>query len=330
MAMLTLMGLYDYDSTLFDSMVLPTGLDRNKVINNIVLETAELEVVYPSPGFMKTAINLWSNTRLFTWERIYQTSLLEYNPIENYNRTETESTSNARQHSGTDNTTNSRQHSGTDNTSNTSQHSGTDNTSNTSQHSGSDTTENTRQHSGADTTAETNSRETTASGSSTTTNSGGPTKTTTNEIAAYDSTSLVTHDKSTETTIINDTSTVSTETEGSEDETKNATITHGEKIADSGTITHGEKIMDTGTVTHGEKIEDSGTITHGEKIEDSGTITHGEKIQDTFSRESHISGNIGVTTSQQMAISELEVAERFNVIDYITQDFKRRFCILVY
>lgn len=306
MAMLTLMGLYDYDSTLFDSMVLPTGLDRNKVINNIVLETAELEVVYPSPGFMKTAINLWSNTRLFTWERIYQTSLLEYNPIENYNRTETESTSNARQHSGTDNTTNSRQHSGTDNT------------SNTSQHSGSDTTENTRQHSGADTTAETNSRETTASGSSTTTNSGGPTKTTTNEIAAYDSTSLVTHDKSTETTIINDTSTVSTETEGSEDETKNATTTHGEKIADSGSITHGEKIMDTGTVTHGEKIEDSGTITHG------------EKIQDTFSRESHISGNIGVTTSQQMAISELEVAERFNVIDYITQDFKRRFCILVY
>ena len=294
MAMLTLMGLYNYDSTLFDSMVIPTGLNRQQVINNIVLETAELEVVYPSPGFMKTAINLWSNTRLFTWERIYRTSLLEYNPIENYNRTETETTENSRQHSG------------------------------------SDTTTNTRQHSGADTTAETTSNEGTASGTSTTTNSGGPTKTTTNEIAAYDSASLVTHDKSTETTIINDTSAVSTETESSEDGTRNSTLTHGEKIADSGSVTHGEKIEDSGSVTHGEKIQDSGSVTHGEQIADSGSFTHGEKIVDAFSRESHVSGNIGVTTSQQMAISELEVAEKFNVIDYITQDFKRRFCVLVY
>ena len=330
MAMLTLMGLYNYDSTLFDSMVIPTGLNRQQVINNIVLETAELEVVYPSPGFMKTAINLWSNTRLFTWERIYRTSLLEYNPIENYNRTETETTENSRQHSGSDTTTNTRLHSGTDTTSNTSQHSGSDTTTNTSQHSGSDTTTNTRQHSGADTTAETTSNEGTASGTSTTTNSGGPTKTTTNEIAAYDSASLVTHDKSTETTIINDTSAVSTETESSEDGTRNSTLTHGEKIADSGSVTHGEKIEDSGSVTHGEKIQDSGSVTHGEQIADSGSFTHGEKIVDAFSRESHVSGNIGVTTSQQMAISELEVAEKFNVIDYITQDFKRRFCVLVY
>lgn len=40
-------------------------------------------------------------------------------------------------------------------------------------------------------------------------------------------------------------------------------------------------------------------------------------------------GNIGVTTTQQMIREEREIAY-FNLIDAITDDFKKRFCVLVY
>lgn len=58
------------------------------------------------------------------------------------------------------------------------------------------------------------------------------------------------------------------------------------------------------------------------------TLTHGEEVEETFS--SHIHGNIGVTTSQQMLESELELAPKINTINYIVNSFKMRFCILVY
>lgn len=40
-------------------------------------------------------------------------------------------------------------------------------------------------------------------------------------------------------------------------------------------------------------------------------------------------GNIGVTTTQQMIKEEREIAE-FNLYDYIAEDFKNRFCLMVY
>lgn len=40
-------------------------------------------------------------------------------------------------------------------------------------------------------------------------------------------------------------------------------------------------------------------------------------------------GNIGVVTTQAMIIEQRNVVE-FNLYDYITQDFKRNFCVMVY
>ncbi len=41
-------------------------------------------------------------------------------------------------------------------------------------------------------------------------------------------------------------------------------------------------------------------------------------------------GNIGVTTSMQMLIEEVEGRNRLNMYDLIVEDFKSRFCLLVY
>lgn len=45
--------------------------------------------------------------------------------------------------------------------------------------------------------------------------------------------------------------------------------------------------------------------------------------------ERHISGNYGVTSTQELIKQEREIAE-FCIEDYIVNSFKRRFCLLVY
>lgn len=46
--------------------------------------------------------------------------------------------------------------------------------------------------------------------------------------------------------------------------------------------------------------------------------------------KSRIHGNIGVTTSQQMLTAELDLIARLDVIDYIADDFKNEFCLMMY
>lgn len=234
MALLTVMGLYNYDNTIFDNLMLPDGVDKPTLVDNIILETAELECIYPTPVFLKTAIGLWSNVQFLTWDRVYTAMNLEYNPIENYDRQETETTTGTRAHSGRDTTTRSG------------------------------------------TVSETGS--TTASTQGTASESG----TTTNKIAGFDSTTLVDHDSST------------------------------------GSNTRQASDSSTGSSTR------SGTDSSTQEL------THGEQIADSGSRTSRIHGNIGVTTSQQMLQSELDLAPNLNIYQYITADFRKRFCVEVY
>jgi hypothetical protein len=61
-------------------------MDRETLVNNLLIEAESLEILYPNPVFLKHAIDVWSKERLAVWEKLYQTTILEYNPIENYDR----------------------------------------------------------------------------------------------------------------------------------------------------------------------------------------------------------------------------------------------------
>lgn len=240
-AQMSILGLWQWDNSIFDLMQYPsfqdgetvyqfTAEEKEMLNNNLMAECAELEILYPNPVVMKNMIGLWSMKELPTWIRVYKAALAEYNPIENYHRTEnsTETLNNYEQHTGTD----------------------------SNQASGSDT----------------------MNGGATDTNSG--TDTTTGKVTGYDSIQLVDHDQT--------------------------DMIHGHVVTN---------IHNDGT-TYGRKD----TFTHGEKIDHGGTIKH----------DTEAFGNIGVTTSQQMLESELELAPKLNVFNYIIESFKNRFCILVY
>lgn len=90
-ASLSIAGLYSWDSHIFDLMVIPSGMNRQQLIDNILLECSELTVIYPDWNFMQKAIGSWSAKELEIWNKVYDLEHLEYNPIENYDRFEDES-----------------------------------------------------------------------------------------------------------------------------------------------------------------------------------------------------------------------------------------------
>ena len=85
--LLSIMGLYEYDNNLFQGLQLPEDLNREAVINEILLQCAELELLYPSIDTMKLAITTWSLANQYTWQKLYDTMVVEYNPIWNVDAT---------------------------------------------------------------------------------------------------------------------------------------------------------------------------------------------------------------------------------------------------
>lgn len=85
---LSLLGLYQWDNTLFDEVVLPTQIDRDDFIFELLNETAELEVCYTDPDFMKDSLGKWSSIRLYSWQRMADALYKGYDPYINMKRDE--------------------------------------------------------------------------------------------------------------------------------------------------------------------------------------------------------------------------------------------------
>lgn len=219
--LLSIMGLYEYDNNMFQGLQVPEGLNREAVINEILLQCAELEVVYPNIDIMKLAITTWSIANQYTWEKLYDTMVVEYNPIWNVDANVNES------------------------------------------RSGSESRDITRAGAGS------NNR--------------------TVNLA--------------------------------DNETVNITDTESVKGFNSDTWAESRKNTKAGTDNIAHTGTDNIAISDSESVDDDVTRT------ETFTQRR--TGNIGVTTTQQMLEQERQIAE-FNMINYIAQSFKQRFCLLIY
>ena len=76
------------DETLFDLLELPEGIDKELVVDNILLQGGEFEVLYADPEFMRNAIGMWGRKHYYTFEKWIAAQAIEYNPLENYDRME--------------------------------------------------------------------------------------------------------------------------------------------------------------------------------------------------------------------------------------------------
>lgn len=228
MATISIKGLYDIHPEIFQYFQLPDDvtMSRDIFINTIIVECAELELLYPDPNIMENLINLWTAAELPNWTRYYAALAHEYDPLWNVDATISETVTRSDTKSGSDDST----------------------------------------------------RTDDLNSSSTRTLAGTVDDTDTLSSTAFNVAEFRQRDKN-----------VSALESG---ENENVSIDN------------------TGTVTDSKDWSETG----------SGTETH--SIRRT--------GNIGVTTSQQMLQQEMEIAKEFNFVYYVVGSFKRRFCLLVY
>lgn len=87
-AKLTLMGMYNYDNSVFDNLTFPTGIDKSVAENAILMRCSEFELLYPDLDYLKFAIGAWSAKHERTFAKWHEALELEYNPLDNYDRHE--------------------------------------------------------------------------------------------------------------------------------------------------------------------------------------------------------------------------------------------------
>ena len=257
-----------YNEDLFKNFKRPEGMsdeDFSTLKDNILLTANEFECFYGDPYFTQFAVGTWSRKHFWTFSKWCKALTLEYNPLENYRRTEHWTDA----HSGQEST----QDTGKETTAN----------AETSNETGNNTNTNVV----AETTANN-----TASSSSDNTDT-----TTENKVSAFNSSSYSPESETTGNT---------------------ANVMHAESEAEGSrdvTTTDNGNTSLTGSKSFTGDIDTTRT---GSKSESSDN-----------EHEGLVYGNIGVTTSQQMLQSELELA-RFNLIQNISDMFVDEFCIKVY
>lgn len=238
------------------------------------------EPVLKNPSIIQNAVVNWYNMHKYQYEKLYNTTLLKYEPLQNYDRTE-EVTDNTERTGTGDTTFGSRTDTSTAN--NITNIGAQDNTN----------TDNETTKIGAINT-ETNSS-TSKNGS----------ESNEKEVAPYDSETYYNQEK--------DTLSFSNRTDTNESTTTTNART------DTRTNTNTEKVG-----ARKDTIESSTSNTFGGHT-DATSRNENEK----YTHKSHMYGNIGVTTSQQMLQSEREVAY-FNFVSIVAHDIIKLIAICIY
>lgn len=226
---MTIIGMYEYDDTLFANLHVPTGISVNVLRKWILHKCGNLACMYTNLDYLKLAIGLWSDAHQWEWMKLYGTTNLTYNPIWNKDGTITETHVHGAK-------TNQDAY-GQD--SETVQYGATEKTKTNGARSGE----------------------------------------TINSVQGFNSANYVPSDKTNTT----DAQSVDTEADAIHSDTS---------------------------------TRQARTDTHTEQ-----TYTDTDTRIET--------GNIGITTTQQMIKEEREISE-FSIYDYIADDFKREFCVMVY
>lgn len=91
-AKFTLIGTYQYyhnaGGDLFELMDLPTGINKDTLCSNILLQGGEFEVQHGNPQFIHNSIGIWSQAWKESFQRWVDALAIEYAPLENYDRME--------------------------------------------------------------------------------------------------------------------------------------------------------------------------------------------------------------------------------------------------
>ena len=85
---ITLIGMYEFDNTLFDKLSFPAGIDRDLAISRIINKSEEFELLYSDFDYLKDRIGIWGEIHERTFKKWKEALDIEYEPLHNYDRHE--------------------------------------------------------------------------------------------------------------------------------------------------------------------------------------------------------------------------------------------------
>lgn len=313
---LSILGLYNYclehDDDLFESLTVPEEVDKDVLVNNIIMQAAPFETLYPDPDVMKSFIGIWSEANAEKWQKIADlwVEAQEFNPLENFDRTEEETIQNSGKDQ--DDNTQTRNLAGSDNRTVNLQDQRTANLTN-------ERTANLTDQRTADLTSQ---RTANLTDQETRNLTDGETRNLTDEhkVSAYDSAAYSAKDQDTHTGTVTKTGT------GTDTMQHTGTDTTKDTGTDTTTETGTDTVTQTGTDTTGHTGTDNRAMTDTGTVKDERETTYGKKV----TRNARYHGNIGVTSLSQLLVSYAEASEDWDLYAIITQDFIKTFCVMVY
>ena len=266
------------------------NFDKQTLLATIVTTGGRFEPLYSDPEYFRFMSAQWWNKWQRNFLKWFDALDIEYNPLENYDRAE-------EWHEDT-----------------------TDGSSESTEYSSDTTLDHDGSYSkkGNDKVVEDDDNEMQESGTTTVGThqngtlrapgvSGSNGSTTTNTVSAYDSSTYQPHDRS-ETTL-----------NRSEDTSNDTTET----------TTHGKKVTGKDDKTTTRNWGESGSDAADDKTNVEGTSATDKSFDRDFDHKGRVHGNIGVTTSQQMLQSELDL-QLWNVYQHIADIFCKEMLITVY
>lgn len=304
-AKVTLYGLArwcnDKGSDLFSDMLLPEGIDKDILCNNILFRGSEYEVMYPDPDFMKVQIGYWSRRNYRTFNKWIEALNIPYEPLYNLDVYEewTDTGSTAGITSGTLSDIIMRNAStsligGYDRTD------GYTRTGSTASVTGTDMSESIDED-----ITDTNDLKSETSGDTTTENTR----------SAFDTNTYQPHDKQ-----VVDVGSTTEDTGTVKRDRTQETGTEGTVSTDGASLERNDGMQ---TDTHNESTQQAGREvregSNGSSTSGSSESTH----------TGHRYGNQGITMSQQMLEAELDIS-KWNIYEHITDLFLRDFVIPIF
>lgn len=349
-AMITPLTMYHIDETIFDGLSLPNynfprsveyddlflkigwTLDKQTLIDNILFETAELEVLYTNPETLKYAISAWSRKEFPVWQSLYETLFYKYNPIWNKDGSIKETakqirdlTNSGNKNRNTNNidTRNSNENIGD---SDVTDRSNTKNSNNVNVRNSTDTGRDTDINTDIGTNTNTENNVNTKNANSNKSDE------TVNKVSAYDENNTDQFSNKDKSNSVD----TNTETENNVN-VKTGNETHDNRIEKTSDKTNNtnENEVNTGNENENEnnrrtynrtRNENNNDVNIGTENESNSGTEHETNDNDNIRLER---GNIGIVTTQAMIEAERELV-KFNLYDLIIDSFKARFCLLVY
>lgn len=320
-AKISLIGLTKFDSSLFDDLHLPDGIDKDLFINSLLLKGGEFEVLYPEPDFMRFSIGVWGRKWYRTFAEWLKGTRAEWNPIYNYDRYEESADSNSKTF-GNKTTADYSDNRTADLTDKRTADLTDKRTADLTDKRTADLTDKRTADLKDERTANLTDEQTLDNSDTTTQTESAKTE---HEVSAYDSSSYVPSSRDT----VNN---------GTTQTTHNGTITGNHTGTDTTAYTGTDTNTQTGTDTTAHTGTDTTAHTGTDTTAHTGTdnIRHTGTLSDTAGNESgnanhnaHIYGNIGVTQSSDMLKSFYDIAE-WSLYDHMSDVFVRELLIPVY